>query len=76
MGWVVDRVKGFVDIYGPGALRAERYGGHGLFSFSAQSLTVRLGWFGAVGTIVRLFCGIALFSLPFTVFFVVDPSHC
>ena len=33
---------GFVDIYGPRVPRAERYGGHGLFTFSAQSLTVRL----------------------------------
>jgi hypothetical protein len=34
---------GVLDIYGPGAPRAERYGGHRLFTLlcSAQSLTIR-----------------------------------
>ena len=30
--WGLDRAKGFVDIYGPGAPHAEQYGGLGLFT--------------------------------------------
>ena len=60
---------GFVNIYGPGAPRAERYGGRGLFTlfYSAQSLTIRLGRFGVVGTTVGLFYGTALLLLPYAV---------
>ena len=53
----------FVKIYGPGAPRAERYGGHRLFS-SAQILIICLGLLGVVGAIVGCFCGIALLLSP------------
>ncbi|KAF8258974.1 hypothetical protein EI94DRAFT_1752799 [Lactarius quietus] len=42
---------GFVNIYGPGAPRAKRYGWLGAV-------------FGAVGTIVGFLCGIAILLLP------------
>ena len=68
---------GFVNIYGPRVPRAGRYGGHGIFTFAAQSLTVRLlGWSGAVGTTMRFFSEIALFFLPFVVYFVAIPDRC
>ena len=56
---------GFVNIYGPGATRVEGYGECGLFTLfcSAQSLTIHLGWFGAVGTIVGFLCGAALTAI-------------
>ena len=66
----------FVNIYGPGAPRAERYGGNELFLlfFSSQSLTIRPGWFGAMGTTVGLFCGVALLLLPYAALFFHDIS--
>jgi len=55
----LERLVGFVHIYGPGTSRTELY-----------------GWSGAVGTIVRFFCGTALFCLPFVVFLMTIPDHC
>jgi len=40
------------------------------------SRTELYGWSGAVGTIVRLFCGIALTLLPFVVYLMTIPDHC
>jgi len=50
LGRGLERTMDFVNIYGPGAPRAEQY-----------------GWIGMVGTIVGLFCGVALLLLPFSV---------
>jgi len=36
----------------------------------------RYGWSGAVGTIVRFFCGTALFLLPYVVFFMTTLDQC
>ena len=67
----------FVNIYGPGAPRAEGYGECGLFTlfFSARSLTIRLGWFGAVGTILGFLCGAALIILPSAVSYLLFRHH-
>ena len=67
----------FVNIYGPGAPRVEGHGEYGLFTlfFSAQSLTIRLGWFGAVGTILGFLCGAALIILPSAVSYLLFHHH-
>jgi hypothetical protein len=71
---------GFMDAYGPGAPLVERlgYGEHRLLTShvvcSAQSLTIRLGWFGAVGRIVGLVCGIAFFGLLLAMVFSLYPT--
>jgi hypothetical protein len=63
---------GFVNIYGPGAPRVKGYSERELFTFlcSALLLTIRLGWYGAVGslgTIVGFLCGTALLLLLWAV---------
>jgi hypothetical protein len=69
-GW--KSAVGFVNIYGPGAPRVKGYSERELFTFlcSALLLTIRLGWYGAVGslgTIVGFLCGTALLLLPWAV---------
>ena len=62
---------GLLDDYGPGAPLAERYCEYhsSLFLLAFPNLyrQLRLGWFGAVGTVVGLVCGFALLGLPVAV---------
>ena len=69
---------GFLNIYGTDTLPAERYGGQRLFTLIySLRLTIRLGWWGVLGTIVGVFGGgIAVLLLPFAVDYVVIPRHC
>ncbi|KAF8267799.1 hypothetical protein EI94DRAFT_1729454 [Lactarius quietus] len=53
--WGWQGVMGFLAEYGPTAPLAEQYG--------------RLSWFGAVGTVVGLLCGITLYLSPQAVFY-------